>query len=119
VSGHDTQRTASNPADVQRAKNRERSGAMRDQDDLRVVMSTRPGRRLMRRYLAKCGVYKTITVQSSMIYALSGRRDVGLEMLDEILALEELYLLMETEAREDARLEQRENEAARTRAVTR
>lgn len=74
-------------------------------DDVRAVMSTRAGRRAVRRWLALHGLYKSITAieSTALTYALSGRRDAGLEMLNELVLLADgdLFLAMESEARED------------------
>lgn len=109
---------ASDRAQVTRAERKTRRRDHQEREDLRVVLSTREGRRTVRRWLAMHSLFETVTApSSSMTYALSGRRDAGLEMLSEIVALEELYLAMEKEARQDARSEDADNAANATPAA--
>lgn len=111
-------RNASDRDQVHRAEKKVRRREQQELEDLRVVMSSREGRRCVRRWLAKHGLYKTCTTaSSSMTYALSGRRDAGLAMLDELVELPELYLAMEKEAREDANREDVDNAAQATPAA--
>lgn len=119
MSDQPLQTNAADVDQVRRADAKVKSAADQAFSDLAWVLSDRRGRRWFRRELARHGLYESITRTNSLIYVLSGRRDVGLEMLGDVVAHEELYLLMEKEAREDARRAADENAAARVRARTR
>jgi hypothetical protein len=72
--------------------------------DVRAVMSTRAGRRAVRRWLGSHGLYKSITAieSTALTYALSGRRDAGLEMLEDLVKADgTFFLTMEDEHRQD------------------
>lgn len=100
---------------VRHADRKQRDVSRRNADDVRHVLSTKQGRRFVWRVLSAAGLFRSITVQSSMIYALSGRRDFGLEVFDWVTgASDELYVQMQGEARADAVRDRRENAAART-----
>jgi len=47
-------------------------------DDLIAVMSTDQGRRVVRRIIEHCGVYKTSMTGNSYTFFNEGKRDVGL-----------------------------------------
>ena len=67
--------------------------------DMRTVLSTRAGRNVLWWWLSQCGLFESITVQSSEIYVKSGRRDIGLHLIDAIQKADpEAYLLMQREA---------------------
>lgn len=86
-------RNAGNPRDVAKAKAVEEQRRVLELDDMKRLLTTDVGRRVMWRILKHCRVYETITVQSSVIYTLSGMRDVGLFVMAEIAAADELALL--------------------------
>lgn len=112
---------AADPAEVDAATSRDRDRQAQALHDVRAVMSSREGRRAVRRWLGLHGLYRSITAveSSALTYALSGRRDAGLEMLDELTTADgDLFLLMEHEHRQDeARLEAIENARAAARQV--
>ncbi len=67
--------------------------------DMRKVLATGEGRRVLWWWLVQTHQHKSITVTSSEIYARSGRRDVGLELIEAITQADpEAYLLMQREA---------------------
>ena len=114
-SGRDLVKNAADVEQVRYAERKQRDVSRRDADDIRHVLSSRQGRRFVWRVLKAAGLFRSITVTSSMIYALSGRRDFGLEILDWVTgASGELYVQMESEARADGTRERREHAAART-----
>ncbi|HXD72176.1 MAG TPA: hypothetical protein VN628_00495 [Vicinamibacterales bacterium] len=113
--GRDLVKNAADGEQVQHAARKEKDRARRDVDDVRAVLSSRQGRRFVWRVLKAAGLYRSITVEGSMIYALSGRRDFGLEVLDWVTgASRELYVQMESEGRADQARDRQENVAART-----
>ncbi len=110
-----------NAADVGQLKRAEQilaRRARRDVEDLREVLQTLPGRRLVGRWLRKCGIYESCTALDTRIYVLSGRRDIGLELLGEVVQHHELYLQMEKERRDLVRREERENAAVHDAAAS-
>ena len=86
-------RNAGNKRDVAKATAIEEQRRIQELDDLRRVLATDPGRRVLMRILSHCRVFETITVQSSVIYTWSGMRDVGLFLMAQITAADELALL--------------------------
>jgi hypothetical protein len=80
--------------------------------DLRTVMGSRAGRNVMWRWLEQCGLFESITEQSSAIYVKSGRRDVGLWLLAQLNEVDpELYFTM---AREAAKMDANREEPTRS-----
>ena len=108
-------RNAADPEQVGRARRKTGDEERRIGDAYRAVLATPEGRIVFWHLLAKCRVFETISVQNSLIYTLSGRRDVGLELTaDLVRASEDLFEQMSREARLYARREGRENAAAHT-----
>lgn len=57
--------------------------------DLKVVLSTPNGRAFVWRHLSKCGIYhSSYSPEVSQIYYRSGKRDIGLDLLSDINALD-------------------------------
>ena len=110
-------RNAADRDQVKRAARRD----VRQQDARRALiehqLSTAQGRAFVWGELERHHLFESITVQSSMIYALSGRRDAGLELLAEVERFPELYLLMQTEAIQRAARDAREVEAGHTQSA--
>ncbi|HVJ30662.1 MAG TPA: hypothetical protein VNA66_10170 [Gammaproteobacteria bacterium] len=71
----------------------EKRGVELEDDDMRRVLATEEGRRMLFKILAHCRVFETITVQNSLIYTLSGARDVGLFVMAQITRADELAFL--------------------------
>lgn len=78
-----------NAADKQQVKNaaeNEKNVAERDLEDIRRVMSTPYGRRVIWRVLTECKVFGTVLHPSgSMTYYNSGRQDLGHWLMGEIV----------------------------------
>lgn len=106
---------AANVAAVKRAGRAEKDQVLQEYSDLKHVLSSRPGRRLVRRWLEQHGLYLTVSHDAVNPFFFLGKRDAGLRMLAEVTQHDELYLRMEAEAREDARHDEKEAEAARQR----
>jgi hypothetical protein len=97
-------RSASDAEQVGNAKLTEKVRRENELADMRAVLATPEGRRVLWRQLSQCGLFESITVQSSEIYVRSGRRDAGLALIAEITQADpQAYLLMQREA---ARLEE-------------
>lgn len=107
-----------NAGDPQQVKTARRLEARREQftiDMLVATMSQPSGRAFIWELLSRCGVFSSIYRQSSEIYYLAGRQDVGHELLELCTtASKDLYLLMESEARNRAERENRETDALHT-----
>lgn len=109
-------RNAADPRQVKRAARKQERLEQERKARLHAVMSTVDGRAVMWDLLGKAGVYRSVFNPSgSQMYYLAGRQDFGHELLDELVTLsEDLYILMETEARARARREALETDAAHT-----
>lgn len=105
---------AADPAQVKFARRREQRHLEERRALVRHQLSTVEGRRFVWEELGRHGIFESITVQSSMIYALSGRRDAGLELLAEAQAFPELYLAMQGEAMAREARDDRETAAVQT-----
>lgn len=92
-----------------RERRRDELAAKQWIEDLRAVMSTAPGRRLLAFLIwDMCGVGQSTYRTNSRGVYLQGRSDVGLELLDDLengdVPLQELLLKMHTERAERKRL---------------
>ena len=98
-------KNAADEQQVAKAAEKEKIGRDLELDDLRKILATEPGRRLLWRFLEKAGVYQSIWRQSAEIHYLSGKHDFGLFILSEIVeADEEKYFMMmrESQARKNS-----------------
>jgi len=107
-------RNAADREQVRDAARRERRRAEERRGLVRRQLSTYEGRQFVWDELTRHRLFESITVQSSMIYALSGRRDAGLELLAEVQEASELYLQMQNEAIARKTRDDRETDAAHT-----
>lgn len=106
------------PRQVQRGARLEARRRQREQDDLRMVLSTESGRRFMWRLISYCGVFESRWDGSSRIHMTEGQRVVGLHLMDEILEADSsLMVMMQTEAIRRAENESLENLSSRTPSV--
>lgn len=79
----------------------ERSKRQQEIDDMKVVLSTRAGRRFVWRHLTNAGIFQSTFTGNSATFFNEGRRDIGLKMLAEVNAASpESYLLMMKESNE-------------------
>lgn len=109
---------AADQKQVERANRKDRDRRKRELDDLRDVLSTAPGRRLLWRLLGHCRVFESIWHPSALIHANAGKQDVGHYIISEIVdANEDAYFLMMKEARAAVRREEMETEAVATEAA--
>ena len=83
------QRSASDPADVARADQREKTETGRALADLRAMFEHAPSRRVVWRWLSALGIFDDLDVQSARIHFLSGRRSAGLMIHADIAAANE------------------------------
>jgi hypothetical protein len=93
-------KNASNPSQVKEAQNKYERERKVQIDDLRAVLSTPQGRRLLWRLMSECKVFGSIWDNSARIHYNAGRQDVGHFVLAEIVAAsEDSYLEMIKENR--------------------
>ena len=58
----------------------------RERDDFRWLMGHAQGRRIVWRYLASCGVFHSSFSTEALVMAKKeGRREVGLQLLDDVM----------------------------------
>lgn len=107
---------ASDERSVKNRKRRERRAKERAQADIRFVMSSKEGRRVMWRLLCDCGVFNTsFTIPNGLTLAFNeGNRNAGLRLLTMLqeCCLEEFQLAQAEAAAYEKR--EAENEAALT-----
>lgn len=71
---------------VKGARLKEKHKNEREDLDMVEVLSTKPGRRFVWRYLGRCGIFKSSYSHSgSEVYFNEGRRDIGLSLLGDIM----------------------------------
>lgn len=105
-------RNAADPKQVANAKLHDQFTEENRVADMRAVLSTPEGRRVLWWWLSQAGLFESITVTSSEIYVRSGKRDLGLALIAAInVASPEAYLLMQREA---AKLEELKESAPDT-----
>ena len=104
-------KNAADEQQVKRAGQKVRDRRMLELDDLRWVLSERPGRRHIWSRLD--GLHaSSFNTNGSIVFFNEGRRDVQLKLLADVMeASPELYLTMQQEAIEDQRRETREQAA--------
>lgn len=56
-------------------------------EDFKWLMAHKQGRRLMWRWLDRCGVYRTSMTGNSHTFFNEGRRDIGLQFLADVMDL--------------------------------
>ena len=70
-------------------------------DDIKVVLSTRAGRRFIWKHLTGTGIFQSCFTGNSATFFNEGRREVGLKILAEVNAASpDSYLLMMKESNE-------------------
>jgi hypothetical protein len=114
VSDKPLQRNAADPSQVRFAKRTERDAVEQREGLMKYQMGTYQGRWFVWSELTRHHIFESITVQSSLIYAMSGRRDAGLELYAEAMRWPELYLQMQQEAMDRAARVDRTIAAAQT-----
>lgn len=94
---------AADPKAVKERTQKARSREQRDIDDLATILSDIRGRRFIWRYLGKCGVFRSSFNNSGSVTAYNeGMRNIGLDMLNEIMQADpDSYLLMTSEAKKE------------------
>lgn len=94
-------RNAADEEQVKEAGKRDRMRREAEIRDLKVVLSTKEGRRFMWRLLSHCKVFGSIWEPSAKIHYSSGMQDVGHFVMAEVIdAQEEAFVLMMKEAKQ-------------------
>lgn len=76
---------ASDREQVKKARKREKRKEIQDRKDVQDLLGTPFGRRFLWRYLAKCNVFSTLQGPSPQIHYEEGFRQVGLDMMNDII----------------------------------
>lgn len=93
-------RNAADPEQVRKGRETERHRRDRELRELRALLDTYEGRSVLWRFMAQCGVFKSIMEASARIYYNAGQQDVGHWLLAEIAEAEpNAYAVMMDEAR--------------------
>jgi hypothetical protein len=79
-------KNTSDPKDVHAAAKREKMKRWQELEDLRGVLASEPGRRVLWRFMTHYGVLRSVWSPSAAIHRDSGMQDAGLHMLEEIKA---------------------------------
>lgn len=109
------QRNAADPRQVRFAARKERQQAEQERAAIKAVMTTLEGRFVLWSLLEKAGIFKSVWHPSAAIHYNSGRQDFGHELMARLIEVDEdLYQLMEREARARVRARNREVDAAHT-----
>ena len=75
---------ASDPGQVQAAKQRQTLRRDREMDDLRAVVASPAGERFLRRVLEHVGTFRSVWSPSAAIHFQAGQQDVGHWLMGEI-----------------------------------
>lgn len=93
------QTSASDEGQVKKAERRDKFSLQNETSDIREVMSTPAGRRMMWALLAKCGVFESIYENTEFIRYRSGQQDIGHWLIGRIMESDpDLWLEMQSEA---------------------
>lgn len=86
---------------VESADQRERRLIERSRKDMRAVLATAEGRRVMWQLIGKCKVLSSIFETNSRIYYNAGQQDIGHYLLGEIVNADpDMWIKMQTENKE-------------------
>jgi len=86
---------------VTKAEDREELDRHNEMKDLKAVLTTGPGRRVLWRLLCHCGMFKTSFTGNSTTFFNEGQRNIGLFLVGEVNEADpDAYLRMMREARD-------------------
>lgn len=93
---------AADPEQLALARKEQERRREQERADLRAILDTPGGRRFIARCLQKCGVFASTFTGNSETFFREGRRSVGLELLDEVMAADEAaFITMVKESRQE------------------
>jgi hypothetical protein len=76
---------AADEKQVKKARKKERRKDIQNRHDIRQMLAADFGRRFLWRYLSKCNVFSTVQGPSPQIHFDEGFRQVGLDMMNDII----------------------------------
>lgn len=85
-------KNAADEKQVKKAKRAEKTDREKELDDLRFVLGTPQGRRVLHRVLSQCGVYRPSFTGNRFGDFNEGQRNIGLYLLSEITEAKESRL---------------------------
>lgn len=94
-------RNAADPDQVAKANEKIETRRERELNDLRVVLGTPEGQRLIWRFLSHCKTFESIWSPNAQIHYNSGMQDVGHFLMSEIVEAEPEALLRMMKASKD------------------
>jgi hypothetical protein len=108
-------RNAADPQQVKRAARKDRDREALLSEALRATLSQPAGRFVLWDLLERAGVFTSVFAMNQQIYYNAGRQDFGHELLALLVACDEdLYTLMEKEARDRKARDNRATDASHT-----
>jgi hypothetical protein len=95
-------KNSSDEEQVKKAEKKEAFKANQNVDDMRFILSNAQGRRVLKKYLEACGVFRTSFSENvNQTLFLEGQRNVGLMLLNDINAADPMaYVKMMNESKE-------------------
>lgn len=95
-------KNGSDEEQVKRAEKKEAFKSNQNVDDMRFVLASAQGRRVLRKYLEACGVFRTSFSENvNQTLFLEGQRNVGLMLLNDINAADVMaYVKIMNEGKE-------------------
>lgn len=95
-------KNGSDEEQIKKAEKKEAFKSHQNIDDIRFVLSTVQGRRVLKKYLEVCGVFRTSFSENvNQTLFLEGQRNVGLMLLNDINSADPMaYVKMINEGKE-------------------
>lgn len=95
-------KNGSDEEQVKKAEKKEAFKSHQNIDDMRFILSTVQGRRVLKKYLETCGVFRTSFSENvNQTLFLEGQRNVGLMLLNDINSADPMaYVKMINEGKE-------------------
>ena len=82
---HDPSDIAGHEKSQRERQKRQRSDAYMEDDDMKWLMGSRQGRRIMHRVLDRAGIFRTSFTGNSETFFREGERNVGLILFNQIM----------------------------------
>lgn len=112
-------KNASSKRQVEFAKRKSKDAALQQLEDLRVVLGSEVGRRVLYRFLKSCSVFESIASPLELIAYNAGRQDVGHMLMALIEQADDTAIFtMMQEATVASRKDARERDAVHADAAT-
>lgn len=117
MSGDANVDNAADPEQVKAAKKKERHKEIQNIEDVRAMLRTGFGRRFLWRYLSNCNVFNALQGPLPHIHYEEGYRQVGLQIMDDIIqanpeALVEMMSAANAKAKEKADAKKKEEKSS-------